>query len=59
MNWLYFLTGSALWGGSFVAIKFVLNDFSPLTGVLLRLAVALAFFTVYFKIAGVRFRLSK
>ena len=33
---------AALWGGSFVAIKFVVRDFPPLFGALLRVAVALA-----------------
>jgi len=40
------------WGGSFVAIKFVVREFPPVFGAMLRVGVALLILTALFKISG-------
>jgi drug/metabolite transporter (DMT)-like permease len=45
---LLFCLLAAFWGGSFVAIKFVVQDFPPVFGAMLRVGVALAVFRAYF-----------
>lgn len=44
---LFFLLAT-FWGGSFVAIKFVVQDFPPAFGAMLRVAVAVAVFGILF-----------
>jgi drug/metabolite transporter (DMT)-like permease len=41
VDYLLFFLLAAMWGGSFVAIKFVVTDFPPVFGAMLRVAVAL------------------
>lgn len=43
---------AAFWGGSFVAIKFVVRDFAPMFGAMLRVGVALAVLAAVFKGEG-------
>lgn len=43
---------AALWGGSFVAIKFVVAAYPPAFGAALRVALALAAFAAYFRWEG-------
>lgn len=52
MNLAYFFLLAAFWGGSFVAIKFVVSAFPPLFGAFLRVAVALVALSAVFLLQG-------
>ena len=47
-NYLRFLLLASFWGGSFVAIKFVVNEVPPFFGAMLRVGVAMVFLTLLF-----------
>lgn len=51
-DYLLFFLLAAFWGGSFVAIKFVVQDFPPIFGAMLRVATALVVLAVLFKAQG-------
>lgn len=52
MDYLLFALLAAFWGGSFVAIKYVVGELPPVFGALLRVALALAALTAVFKASG-------
>jgi drug/metabolite transporter (DMT)-like permease len=51
---LLFCLLATFWGGSFVAIKFVVADFPPAFGAMLRVGLAVAVFGAYFTYEGRR-----
>jgi drug/metabolite transporter (DMT)-like permease len=55
---LLFLLLASFWGGSFVAIKFVLEALPPIAGAAMRVAGALAILTAIFKASGCRLTVS-
>lgn len=50
LNYLLFILLSALWGGSYIAIKIVIDFVPPLLGVALRLILAFLFLAILFRI---------
>jgi drug/metabolite transporter (DMT)-like permease len=50
MNLISYILSATFWGGSFFAIKYVLEGFPPVTGAFLRLSVALIFLSVVFRV---------
>ncbi|MBI3551685.1 MAG: DMT family transporter [Elusimicrobia bacterium] len=57
-DYLLFLLLAAMWGGSFVAIKFVVREFPPMFGAMLRVAVALAVLAAVFRYEGRSLKIS-
>lgn len=50
MRFFLFMTCATFWGGSFVAIKYVLTGMSPIVGAWLRVTIAMLFLFIYCKI---------